>query len=109
MVWCFLKIRKKGGKFKAANQLYMKKPIFELISYEVCQILANWVLNQDKISSPELSDQAHISMAKCLHCNCLTLTRTRKFMDGTPALPGVFDTLQYFETILSLVESLWSS
>ena len=24
-------------------------------------------------------------------------------------LPGVFDMLQYFETILSLVESLWSS
>ena len=25
------------------------------------------------------------------------------------ALPGVFDMLQYFETILSLVESLWAS
>ena len=24
-------------------------------------------------------------------------------------LPGVFDMLQYFETILSLVESLWTS
>ena len=28
-------------------------------------------------------------------------------VDGT--LPGVFDMLQYFETILPLVESLWSS
>ena len=28
-------------------------------------------------------------------------------VDGTPS--GVFDMLQYFETILTLVESLWSS
>ena len=26
-----------------------------------------------------------------------------------PSLPRVFDVLQYFETILPLVESLWSS
>ena len=31
----------------------------------------------------------------------------REGVDGT--LPGVFDMLQYFETILPLVESLWSS
>ena len=49
----------------------------------------------------------------------LTLGRTRKFI--TPPwykgggggwmepLPGVFDMLQYFETILPLVVSLWSS
>ena len=30
-----------------------------------------------------------------------------KGVDGT--LPGVFDMFQYFETILPLVESLWSS
>jgi len=56
----------------------------------------------------------------------LTLGRTRKFIPPPwyrkgggrggagwnrlmEPLPGVFDTLQYFETILPLVESLWSS
>ena len=48
----------------------------------------------------------------------LTLRRTRKFIPPTVVrgggrwmepLPGVFDMLQYFETILPLVESFWSS
>ena len=43
----------------------------------------------------------------------LTLGRTCKFRykggGGMEPLPGVFDMFQYFETILSLVESLWSS
>ena len=48
----------------------------------------------------------------------LTLGPTRKSIslpwykrDGgwMEPLPGVFDILQYFETILPLVESLWSS
>ena len=60
------------------------------------------------------------------HGNCvkrkllyLTLRRTRKFIIPSRGprrgegwmepLPGVFDRLQYFETILPLVESLWSS
>ena len=61
------------------------------------------------------------------HGNCvkrkllfLTLSRTRKFIIPSRGprgggegwmepLPGVFDRLQYFETILPLVESLWSS
>ena len=37
----------------------------------------------------------------------LTFGRTRKFIP--PPWYGVFDMLQYFETILPLVESLWSS
>ena len=41
----------------------------------------------------------------------LTLGRTRSIRgEGwMEPLPGVFDMLQYFETILPLVESLWSS
>ena len=50
----------------------------------------------------------------------LSLGRTRKFMPlvwykggggggWMEPLPGVFDMLQYFETILPLVENLWSS
>ena len=47
----------------------------------------------------------------------LTLVRTRKFIPSPwykgggkmEPLPRVFDMLQYFETILPLVESFWSS
>ena len=40
----------------------------------------------------------------------LTLGRTRKLLGGTtPSPPRVFALLQYFETILPSVESLWSS
>ena len=49
----------------------------------------------------------------------LSLGRTRKFIllllyngvgeEWMEPLPGVFDMLQYFETMLPLVENLWSS
>ena len=91
-----------------AIQCYLQKKI---VVYSVVSLF-NWLCMLPKMEKRSCLSSLVLS-------STLTVGRTRKFMPPPwykegggglmEPLPGVFDMLQYFETILSLVESLWSS